>query len=116
MRDDPSRLLDILLACRHIQEAVKGVSESQFVADRKTHAVACLELEIIGEAARTISEEFKKSHPEVPWAGMVGLRHRLVHEYFRLDLAVIWEAVQLDVPTLVRLIEPLVPPKKPGDK
>ena len=113
MRDDPSRLLDILLACRNIQEAVAGCSEGQFAADRKTHAAAFMELQIIGEAARTISEEFKKSHPEVPWADMAGLRNRVIHEYFRLDLKMIWDTIQNDVPRLIGMVKSLVPPDVP---
>jgi len=113
MRDDESRLLDILLSCRHARRAVEGFSREQFTADRKTHAAVCMELEIVGEAARAISDSFKQTHPEIPWREIVGLRHRIAHEYFRLDLAVIWEIVQRDVPELIRLVEPLVPPEDP---
>jgi uncharacterized protein with HEPN domain len=67
-------------------------------------------LEIIGEAARAISKEFKAANPQVPWKDIVGLRNRIVHEYFKLDLKIVWEVVQKDVPTLMSFIDPLAPP------
>jgi len=51
----------------------------------------------------------RRTHPEIPWAEMIGMRHRLIHEYFRVDLRVVWETVQRDLPRLIALIEPLVP-------
>jgi uncharacterized protein with HEPN domain len=110
MRQDEARLLDMLLACRDAREFVAGVSRQQFLADRKLQSAVCLKLEIVGEAARAVTAEFRRGHPGIPWADIVGLRHRIVHEYFRLDLDIIWEIVQRDVPALVRLIEPLAPP------
>jgi len=61
-----------------------------------------------------LSDEFKASHAEIPWRDIVSLRHRIVHEYFRLDLDVIWEIVQRDVPELIGRLEPLVPPDVEG--
>ncbi len=66
-------------------------------------------LEIIGEAARRVSQETQEAYPEVPWAKMIGMRNRLIHEYFRVDLMTVWETVQDDLPPLLDLIEPLVP-------
>jgi uncharacterized protein with HEPN domain len=66
-------------------------------------------LQIIGEAARRISPEFKESHPAIPWAAIVGMRHRLVHEYFRIRVQKVWEAVRDDLPKLIPQLETLVP-------
>lgn len=71
-------------------------------------------LEIIGEAARKISNERKEAHPEVPWNDMIAMRHKLIHDYFRLDLRKVWDTVQRDVPSLITKIAPLVPPDKPS--
>ena len=81
------------------------------MSDEKTQASVCLKLEVIGEAARAISEPFKQAHPQIAWSAIVGLRHRIVHEYFQLDLKVIWQIVQSDIPLLIGLIGPLVPPE-----
>ena len=112
MRKDDARLLDILLACREVQEFIAGVSREEFKADRKLQSALCMKLEIIGEAARTVSDEYKTAHPDIPWRDIVGLRHRIVHEYFRLDLDIIWDIVQKDIPALIAMVEPLIPPEK----
>jgi uncharacterized protein with HEPN domain len=67
-------------------------------------------LEVVGEAARKVSDETRKMHPEVPWVDMVGMRHRLAHDYLRVDLQRVWDTVREDAPKLIALIEPLVPP------
>jgi len=112
MRKDDARLLDILLACRDAREFASGASRQEFRDDRKLQSALCMKLEIIGEAARLVSEECKANHPEIPWGDIVGLRHRIVHEYFRLDLDIIWQIVQRDIPPLIQQIEPLIPPEK----
>jgi len=70
-------------------------------------------LENIGEAARKVSDETRAAHPEIPWPQIIGLRHRIAHDYFRLDLVRMWEIVQHDVPALIEMIKPLVPPEEP---
>ena len=112
MRGDEARLLDIVLACREAMAYVEGVSAVEFRADRKLQRALSMVLEIIGEAARAVSEPCKAAHPEVPWRDMVGLRNRIVHEYFRLDLGVLWEIVTRDVPRLLATVHPLAPPEQ----
>jgi uncharacterized protein with HEPN domain len=107
---DEAFLLDILLAAKELRQFTEGVSYERFSNDRLLqHAVIRL-IEIIGEAARNISSDFKDAHREIPWPSIVGMRHRLVHEYFRVASDKVWEVVQRDVPELVALVEPLVPP------
>ena len=112
MRRDDAKLLDILLACREMQEFVSGVSREGFLADRKLQRALCMDLEIVGEAARALSEEFRASHEDIPWRQIIGLRHKIAHEYFRLDLGILWEIVHRDVPLLIYQMEPLVPPEQ----
>ena len=101
MWQDKARFMDILLACREAQEYVRGVTAEAFHRDRQLQRALCMVLEIIGEAARAVSEEGKSANPNIPWRDLVGLRNRIVHEYFRLDLNTIWEIVQRDIPTLI---------------
>jgi len=101
--------MDILVACREAQEYTQGVTREAFQADRKLQRALCMVLEIIGEAARAVSDECKAANPQIPWRDLIGLRNRIIHEYFRLDLDIIWEIVQADVPALAAMIEPLVP-------
>ena len=75
------------------------------------NALALVHLvQVIGEAARQVSREFADTHPEVPWANIIGMRHKLVHDYLGVDEDIVWQAVTADLPTLVGVLEPLVPP------
>ena len=103
----------MVLAARDAREFVAGLTLQQFRTDKRTHSAVCLKLETIGEAARALTQEFKSAHAAVPWADIVGLRHRIVHEYFRLDLNIIWQIVESELPQLLARIEPLVPPPPP---
>ena len=113
-RDD-AYLLDMLLAARKVREFTKGVTRDQFLSDQVLqHAVMRL-VQIIGEAARKISPEFKRAHGEIPWREIVAMRHRLVHDYVAIIPEKVWDVVEIDIPALIPLLEPLVPPDAPED-
>jgi uncharacterized protein with HEPN domain len=110
-RDD-ANLLDMLIAARHAAAFSRDLTWEQFQSSRlHQHAIAKA-LENIGEAAGKVSSEVKNAHPEIPWPQIVGLRHRIAHGYFRLDLLRVWEIVTSQVPTLIAALEPLVPPEE----
>ena len=109
MWKDDARLIDIHLACLEVLAHARNVTFEEYLQDLKLQRALCMVLEIIGEAARAVSADFKDAHPNIPWVQMVGLRNRIIHEYFRLDLDFIWEIVQKDIPNLITMIEPLVP-------
>jgi uncharacterized protein with HEPN domain len=112
-RDD-ARLLDMLIAARKIRAFTRDVTPEQFLQDElMQHGIMRL-IEILGEAARQLSDDFKVNHPEIPWRQIIGLRNRMVHEYFRVIPAKVWEVVEQEIPSLVALLEPLVPP--PGNE
>lgn len=67
-------------------------------------------IEIVGEAARRLTREFQVEHSTVPWSDIIGMRHKLVHDYDRIELDVVWETLTVDLPALVAYVEPLVPP------
>jgi len=69
-------------------------------------------VEIIGEAASKITEQYRKSHPEVPWALIVATRNRLIHGYFDIDLDQVWDTVTRNLPELVSSLKPLIPSEK----
>ena len=113
-RDD-AHLLDMLLAARKIRGFTQGVSWERFQSDElMQHGIMRL-IQIAGEAARKISPEFKEAHPEIPWQEIVGMRHRMVHEYFRIIPGKVWEVVEADIAELISLLEPLVPPDERGE-
>jgi len=108
-RDD-ARLLDILLAARKIREYTTALSRDDFERNELVQSAVMRWLTVIGEAARNVSPECQAAHADIPWSDMKGLRHHLVHEYFRIQLPVVWDTIQNDLPKLVAQIEPLVPP------
>jgi len=112
MKRDEAYLLDILIAARKAIGFVEGMSWEEFV-DSELHQNAVVRpLEIIGEAARRISIETQEANPEIPWQQIVGMRNRLIHEYFRINLEAVWETVRNDLPELIAQVEPMIPPEE----
>jgi uncharacterized protein with HEPN domain len=109
MRRDETYLLDILIAARKALHFVEGITRSNFKENEIIQNAVMRPLEIIGEASARVSQEFRKAHPQIPWREMIGLRNRLIHEYFRVDVSAVWDTIHKDLPQLIELIEPLVP-------
>ncbi|WP_420636629.1 DUF86 domain-containing protein [Candidatus Palauibacter sp.] len=110
-RDDSAYLLDMLLAARDALSFTEGMSYDDFVSDRRTQLSVLKSVEIVGEAAAHVSEDTRRTQPGIPWAEIVGMRNRLVHVYFDIDLQLVWATVRDDLPALTTLLEPLVPPE-----
>ena len=89
---------------------MQGKTEAAFVKDTQCQDAVIRRLEIIGEAARRLSEHTRGSLPTLPWDLMIGMRNLMIHEYDDVDLGVVWHTVQDDLPGLVAAIESLVPP------
>ena len=113
-RDD-AYVLDMLLASRKVQRFTKGLAWEHFERDEIVQNAVMRQIQIIGEAARKVSPEYQESHPEVPWRDIIGMRNRLVHEYFRILPARVWHVVEKHIAELVQLLEPLVPPEDSGE-
>ena len=99
MRDDRERLADILEAIERIERyAVRG--RQAFEDDELIQSWIVHHLEILGEACRSVSYEFRAGHPEIPWGPISGMRNILVHQYFGIDADAVWAAVVRDLPPL----------------
>ena len=107
-KDDNVRIRHILDAAREAISFADDRSRTDLDTDRKLNLSLVRLLEIIGEAARGISEEFRDSHPDLPWNKMVGMRDRLIHGYFDVNLDVVWETVTQDLPSLIAQLEKIV--------
>ena len=107
MRRDRERLLDIQEAIRHIEEHAPRGREA-FERDKMIQTWMLYHLQIIGEACRGISAQFRKEHPGLPWAKIIGLRNILVHHYFEIDVEAVWSVVEKDLPELKRQVETIV--------
>jgi len=92
-RDFRLQIDDILAAISSIREYVHHLSYEELSADRKTQDAVVRNLEIIGEAARTLPEDLKSRSETVDWRKIVGLRNVLIHEYFGISLPIIWDIV-----------------------
>jgi uncharacterized protein with HEPN domain len=93
-------LNDMLEAIDRIEQYTEGMSFETFSSDHKSIDAVVRNLEIIGEAANRLPEDFKERHPSVEWYKVIGLRHRIVHEYFGIDLEIIWQIVGADLSVL----------------
>lgn len=114
MRSDDELLLDILLYAKEARELAAGKDQSRFETDRELQLALAKLIEIIGEAAARLSTPALDRLPQLPWADVIGMRHRLVHDYFRIDLEVLWMVVQADLGPIIAAVEPLVPPEEPA--
>ena len=111
MRGDDAYLLDMLVAAHKALAFAAELTYSQFVRS-ELHQNAILKvLEIVGEAASRVSDDTRQAHPDISWQQIVGLRNRIVHACFEIDLDVVWRIVQEDLPGLIAQLEPLVPPE-----
>ena len=107
---DAAYLWDMLDAARTIMRFVSDVTINQYMEDRKLQLAVERAVEIIGEAARRVTDTFKNAHPEIPWKGIIGQRHVLAHEYGEIKQERMWAVASGHIPALIALLEPLLPP------
>jgi uncharacterized protein with HEPN domain len=93
-RDYRLYLDDILEAIHQIRTYLSDQNEDAFAMDRKTQDAVIRNLEIVGEAAGKLPEKVQRSEPEIDWRKITGLRNILVHEYFGINLPIVWDVVQ----------------------
>jgi len=104
MRDYNERLLDILEAIENIEKYASRGHEA-FEHDELIQTWILHHLQIIGEAASALPDSFRDKYPEVPWSKIIGMRNILVHNYFGVDVDVVWAVVVNDIPDLKQKIE-----------
>jgi uncharacterized protein with HEPN domain len=109
MQRDASLLLDMVLWSREAQALVEGLTWEEFTRSRATQLGLVYALQTIGEAASKVSDATRAAHAGIPWRQMINMRHRLVHDYGRVDLSIAWNTVQTHVPLLIAALEPLIP-------
>jgi uncharacterized protein with HEPN domain len=108
----PDYLDHMRQAATNACDFVKGLAKDDFLADKRTQQAVVMSLVIVGEAATKVMEsyaEFAGAHPEIPWRSMRGMRNRIAHGYFDINLDVVWDTVQTALPALLEnlsLVDP----------
>jgi len=110
MSDRDMRLyyVDILDSGNAITEFVKDISFEEFCSDRKTYSAVIREFEVIGEAAGNIPGEVKAKYSDVEWQDIKDFRNLLIHEYFGVDLEIVWKIIQEDLPALMKAVRTIL--------
>lgn len=105
MSRDSAYPADILKAAKAILRFVQGVTKPHFLANEEKYEAVNRKFEIIGEAARHLSPEARGQFPDVPWQLITAMRNILIHDYDDVDLNVVWDTIQDDLPPLIAKVE-----------
>lgn len=100
-----SRLMHILQAISKVEEYTKGMTKQQLLEDSLHLHATAYNIQIIGEAVYKLTNEYKESHSETPWRMIEKMRHILVHDYFAVDVDIMWLVIEDDIPVLKQQIE-----------
>jgi uncharacterized protein with HEPN domain len=106
-------LWDMLQAARRLQEFTAGLSYEAYLESILLQSAVERQLEILGEAARRMSEAFRQEHPEIPWSSIISQRNVIAHQYEEIRQERLWAVITSDIPTLIAQLEPLIPPLPP---
>jgi len=111
-KNDVIYLKHILDAISRIEEYVKGVKREDYMRNNLLQDGVIRQIEIMGEAAKRLSSEIKEKYPNLPWKDMAGMRDKLIHDYFGVDLDAVWETVEKDIPLLKREVKKIIKREK----
>jgi uncharacterized protein with HEPN domain len=107
-RESRDYLHDILIAVNDAESFVGCMTFEQFEEDRKTLNAVVRSLEIIGEAAKNIPATMREKYGKVPWKKMIGMRDKVIHGYFGVDVKTLWNTVKDDLPPLKQLVQKML--------
>jgi uncharacterized protein with HEPN domain len=112
MQHDLIRLRHMLAAAKEAIEFAVGKTREDLEKDRVLALATIKSIEIIGEAASKVTEEFKSENRNIPWDDIINMRHRLIHAYFDVNLDIVWQTIETDLPELIKGLEEKIPPEE----
>jgi uncharacterized protein with HEPN domain len=111
-KDDSLYLAQMLDMARKSVAKTQGLSREVYDGNEDLRLALTYLVQIIGEAARRVSPQTCAAHPEIPWREIIGMRHRIVHDYMNVDEDILWHVVTKDLPPLIAALEKFVPPEE----
>jgi uncharacterized protein with HEPN domain len=108
MQRDQTTIIDIYNIINLIIDFTQGMTQNEFREDVKTQAAVLYEIALLGEAGRRFSTEFRIKHPEIPYSEIIAMRNKLIHDYQEVDLGIVWQTIQQDIPQLFEIISLLL--------
>ena len=108
---DFDSITDILIAAKLIQQFIEPIDRNMFESDTMRQSAVIRQLEIIGEATKRLSQEFRSIYPAIPWRQMAGMRDILIHNYDDIELNEVWNVATISIPKLIEQIEDILPPE-----
>lgn len=100
IRDHRDYVLDIVNSIKEVESFVGKMSFNKFCSDKKTINAVIRSVEVIGEATKKLPASLKDKYPNIPWKNMAGMRDKLIHEYFGVDLEILWMVIKKDLPSI----------------
>ncbi len=107
MKDDLVYIEHIQTSVNRIQSYTSGLNLDLFLENHMVQDAIVRQLEVIGEATKRISQDFRDQHQDIPWKDMAAMRDKLIHDYIEVDFKMVWNTARIDIPELERLLEAL---------
>jgi uncharacterized protein with HEPN domain len=108
-KDDTVYVGHMLDTARKAVDKARGKSREDFDQDENLRLALAHLIQTIGEAARHVSSAYQQAHPEVPWGIIIGMRHKVVHDYLHVDYDIVWDVATTDLPPLIAALEKIAP-------
>ena len=108
LKDNSIYVNHILEQAEKILVYVEGMTENDFLKDEKTQSAVIREFQVIGEASKKISDDFKKEHDVIPWKTMSGMRDILIHNYEGVNPLTLWDTIEKDIPELIHELKQII--------